>query len=247
VTIALAVDVGATAIKWQPFGDDGELRSARRRRTPSPCHPDELVAIISERVKHHQATFIAVGFPGDVIDGVVTDPANLARVAGPGSPIDSAAALAWQDFPLREIITETTGARCLVVNDAVATAAGCDVQSGRHLVITLGTGLGVALAADGMLLNIDDVGGRMFGDLTFDETVGESARANDPVVWIQNVVAVIAHLREQFDVGTIHVAGGNAKRFSPQEFAWLNLPVIIERSMPALVGLNRLRLAYPTA
>jgi len=98
-----------------------------------------------------------------------------------------------------------------------------------------------------MLLNIDDVGGRMFGELTFDETVGEAARAQDPTLWIQSVVATIAHLREQFDIGTIHVAGGNAKRLSPQEFAWLNLPVIIERSMPALVGLNRLRLVYPSA
>jgi len=247
VTIALAVDVGATAIKWQPFNDEGEVRSARRRRTPSPCHPDALLDIIGERAKFHQATFVAVGFPGDVIDGVVTDPANLARVAGPGSPVAGAVAQAWEAFPLRERIVETTGARCLVVNDAVATTAGCDVQRGRHLVITLGTGVGVALAADGMLLNIDDVGGRMFGELTFDETVGEAARAQDPTLWIQSVVATIAHLREQFDIGTIHVAGGNAKRLSPQEFAWLNLPVIIERSMPALVGLNRLRLVYPSA
>lgn len=236
----LVVDVGATAIKWQYFDEDESLGAVRRRRTPSPCHPHDLVDIISTRAIRESVTQVAVGFPGDVVDGVITDPANLARIGGPGTPINEDVALAWRQFDLSSALRLACGVPVLVVNDAVATAVGCDIATGRHLVITLGTGLGVALAVDGELVPIDDVGGTTYGATTFDEAAGESARAVDPERWIRDVMAVVIHLREVFDAGVIHVAGGNAKRLSSREFSWLNIPVVIERSLPALEGLRRL-------
>ena len=243
--ITLVVDVGATAIKWQYFENEESLGVPRRRRTPSPCHPDELVDIIATRAIRASVSAVAVGFPGDVVEGVITDPANLARVGGPGSAIDEVIARAWRAFNLTSALTLACGAPALVVNDAVATAAGCDISTGRHLVITLGTGLGVALAVDGELVPIDDVGGTVFGSTTFDEAAGETARAANPEQWIRDVIAILIQLREVFDAGVIHVAGGNAKRLSSREFSWLNMPVVIERSLPALEGLRWLTLGRP--
>ena len=242
----LVVDVGATAIKWQYFEGAISLGAVRRRRTPSPCHPDALVDIIATRAIRERVSRVAVGFPGDVLNGVITDPANLARVGGPGTLIDKTVAQSWNQFDLAATLSRLCDAPVMVVNDAVATAAGCDIAVGRHLVITLGTGLGVALAVDGALVPIDDVGGTQYSNVTFDEAAGEAARAMNPVKWTRDVLAIVIQLREIFDVGVIHVAGGNAKRLSPREFAWLNVPVIIERSSPALEGLRRLSAATLT-
>ena len=125
--------------------------------------------MVTTRIQHGVVDRVAVGFPGDLIDGVVTDPANLARVGGPGTAIDEAVANAWRNFDVRAALKRAGGVPCVVVNDAVATAAGCDVSRGRHLVITLGTGLGVALVVDGEMVPIDDVGGTAYGDITYDE------------------------------------------------------------------------------
>ena len=241
----LVVDVGATSIKWQSFHNELPVGPARRRRTPRPCTPIDLLEILEERVRSRHVESLAVGFPGDVVDGVILDPANLARVDGPGSIVLADVLAQWDRFPLEAELQSRLQIPVVVVNDARAAALGCDVAQGRHLILTLGTGLGVAMVIDGVIQEIDDVGGTPFGTSTFDELVGERARAANERRWLADVVLVIQQLRETFATTKIHLAGGNARRISGQEFAWLGLPVVVERENPALRVLNRLRLSRP--
>lgn len=241
----LVVDVGATSIKWQSFHNELPVGPARRRRTPRPCTPTDLIEILEERAHSRRAESLAVGFPGDVAAGIILDPANLARADGPGTRVLPDVLALWDRFPLEAELQSRLQIPVVVVNDARAAALGCDVAQGRHLVLTLGTGLGVAMVIDGVVQEIDDVGGTPFGSSTFDEHVGERARAADERRWLTDVVLVVQQLRETFATTTIHLAGGNARRISGQEFAWLGLPVVVEHENPALRGLNRLRLTRP--
>lgn len=234
----LLVDVGATSIKWT-FGADGELERQRRRPTPQPCRPERLVAMISERALARACSAIAVGFPGTVNNGVVIDGANLVRIDGPFSPRDESLDREWRGFDLAAALCETTNLPTVVVNDAHAAACGCDVATGRSLVITLGTGCGVGFLINHDLVDIRDFGDDLIGDCTLDQLAGEAARRRDHEAWLAQCNEVVAYLVAQTTPDQIYVAGGNAGRLRPSDIT-STVPVELVRGEPAFRGLVRL-------
>jgi polyphosphate glucokinase len=238
----LAIDVGATNMKFCHVDEDGALLEViRRRRTHYPCTPSQLVEVLSARIARSECCQVGVGFPGEIENGYVTSAANLARPGGISTDVDVALDETWRGFAIQEALSNATGCDVRVVNDANLAALGCCRESGTEMVLTLGTGLGLALTIDGALQRVERVGARVSSDgRTFDEVLGERARAQDDVVWRESVVRSVADFAQEFGARTVHLAGGNAKRLAAVIFAELPTPVVIHGNNASLQGVAKL-------
>lgn len=216
----LAIDIGATNIKFARVDALGRLRgSLKRRPTPYPCPPERLVEWIVQRTANFVVDRVGVGFPGEFEDGHVVRPGNLSRVAGVGSEIDSVLDEIWHGFPLEETLRRATSRDVRVVNDATLAALGCCRGVGTELVVTLGTGCGLALRVQGERRRVRDLGRAEFdAERTFDQALGEKARAREGDRWRRDVVMVVSGLAEEFDASRVYLAGGNARRISGELF-----------------------------
>jgi len=235
VTIA-AFDLGASTLKSRLYDEQlAALGGTRRRRTPRPLHPDDLVSYIVRRTRSLGADRVGVGFPGDLTDdGRVFDPGNLARVDGPGTPQVPEVLAAWRDYPLRQRLRDGLLMPVEVANDAVCASLGCASGVGRELVVSLGTGLGVVVLHDGVWQHIGDVGGDATSGFSLDELVGEAARARDEVTWLRDVRGTLRALVARFEPTTLRLVGGNSKRLTPDVVTGVTL--VIERGECGLVG-----------
>jgi polyphosphate glucokinase len=238
----VAVDIGASTIKFCAVSAEGELlERPHQRATPHPCWPATLVSVVGRRVARGAAVKVAVGFPGVMEEGRVLDPGNLARPGGVTTAVDPELARAWREFPLQAELIRATGRDVRVVNDATLAALGCQREPGTSLVIALGTGFGLALLVDGDRVAVRDVGEEQFeGGRTYDEALGESARARDPDEWFATLDRAVARLVREFAATTVHLAGGNARRVSPRRFASLHCAVVVEGNEAPLRGAARL-------
>jgi polyphosphate glucokinase len=238
----LAIDVGATTIKFCHVDEDGALlESVRRRPTPSPCPPERLVEILSARIARCECPLVGVGFPGEVSHGRVIDPGNLARSGGVTGELDRRVHDEWLEFSLEEELGNGTGRDVRVRNDAELAALGICSDSGTELVVTLGTGLGVALEVDGVMQRVRDVGALDFTPgRTYDDHFGEASRARDESAWRDSLVEAVSGLVEEIGATTVYLAGGNARRLSPRLFGDLKVPVFIRGNESALTGVAKL-------
>src|ERR1700683_1543319 len=180
-----AIDIGATNIKFSHVNDFGIMvRGYRRRPTPYPCYPARLVEFLEERIVKSGCRRVGVGFPGEFHDGHVIRPGNLSRPGGAGTGKEPEIDARLRGFPLHAVLHEKTGRDVRVVNDATMAALGCIEGKGIEVVLALGTGLGLALAIDGKLQAVRDVGAEIFRDgKTYDQTIGERARSLDDGRW----------------------------------------------------------------
>lgn len=238
----LAVDIGATNIKYCLVDADGTLlEDPRRRPTPYPCTPERLVGVVADRIIKAKVERAGVGFPGEFTDGRVVRPGNLSRPGGVSTPVDPELDAHWRGFELQRALREATGADVRMVNDASLAALGASQGVGREVVITLGTGCGLALVVDGELVRVRDVGAAAFDEgRTFDQALGERARAEDEVRWHRDLVKAVAGFTDEFAATAIHLAGGNARRVTPDVFADLAVPVEIDGNFAPLRGAARL-------
>lgn len=238
----LAIDIGATNIKFSHVAEDGTLlRAVRRRPTPYPCWPARLVEFLEERIAKSGCRRVGVGFPGEFRDGHVVRPGNLSRPGGVTTEIDPELEAAWRGYPLQDELRRSSGRDVRVVNDATLAALGCVTGVGTELVLTLGTGLGLALAVDGTLRKVRDVGAEVFRDgKTYDQTVGERARAADEARWNATLVDVVDGFAKEFAATTVHFAGGNARRVAPGEFEHVAYQVVINGNEAPMRGAARL-------
>ena len=141
IDMVLAVDIGATSIKFCLVDFFGELvGTPKRRSTPYPCGPEHLVNVIATRINLSDVTMVGVGFPGEFRDGHVVHPGNLSRVHGAGTPINEEIHDRWCGFNFEGVLREMTNKDVRVVNDATMAALGCVEGKGVELVLALGTG-----------------------------------------------------------------------------------------------------------
>ncbi len=237
-----AIDIGATNIKFSHVNDLGILvRGVRRRPTPYPCSPARLVEFLEERIVRSGCRRVGVGFPGEFRDGHVIRPGNLSRPGGIATETDPALEALWRDYPLQDALREKSGRDVRVVNDATMAALGCVEGTGTELVLTLGTGLGLALAVNGKLQKVRDVGAEIFRDgKTYDQTVGERGRSLDEDHWNPTLVDVVEGFANEFHANVVHLAGGNARRVVPTEFENLPFRVVINGNEAPMRGAARL-------
>lgn len=238
----LAIDIGATNIKFCRVDAHGELlESIRRKPTPYPCAPERLVELLSERILQSDAKSVGVGFPGEFDDGHVIRPGNLSRPGGVTTEVDPELEEQWRGFALQDALQLSTGRDVRVVNDAKLAALGCCEGVGVELVLTLGTGLGLALCIDGQLQRVRDVGAAPFENgMTYDQLIGERGRAHDECKWFHSLERAIKNFCEEFGASVVHLAGGNARRVAPSYLASVGCRVIINGNQAPLRGAARL-------
>jgi polyphosphate glucokinase len=203
----LVVDVGASKIKASVLDAAGELVAGPvRTETPARIGPTELVKIVARLAAELPAyERVSLGFPGIVVDGVVYTAPNLGTERFRGVSL-AAKLSARLRRPAR------------VVNDAELHALGAIVGEGVEVVMTLGTGLGMAVFCDGRP-------GPQFG-LTPPPVKKKNGKPRTPEAsgvgnaarkrlgnrkWSKQVERVFLLLRDLTEFDRLYVGGGNAK------------------------------------
>lgn len=176
---ALGIDIGGSALKGAPVDTrTGKLLADRHRvATPKALSPAQMARAVGEMARHFKWRGpIGVGFPGVIVDNRrMMSAANVdKRFIG----VDGA-----------RLFGKATGCRVAMINDAAAAAlaemrfgAGEGFR-GKALLLTLGTGLGSALAYRGVVVPLE------LGHLPWknvksaEKLVAASAREDEDLSW----------------------------------------------------------------
>ena len=214
----LGIDIGATSIKAASVSQEGKLLTPiRKRTTTTPMPPEVLMRQIGALArKFNENEKVIIGFPGQVGQGVILSPDNLARRDGPGSDRVKEIYEQWVNFPLADEVASLLGCAVVVLNDADVAALGASEGRGVELTVTLGTGIGTGLVIDGVLQphrEYDNV--PSFPNLTVDEAVGEQARKTlVHEEWQERLLNIIVDLHQEIEWDQCFLTGGNARRLS---------------------------------
>jgi polyphosphate glucokinase len=186
----LAVDVGGSHVKALLSGE-----TERRRFDSGPdLTPQQMVDGVLDLTRDWPYDAVSVGVPAPVVSGrVVTDPVNL----GAG----------WPGFDFERAFGKPTK----VVNDAAMQALG-SYEGGKMLFLGLGTGLGSAFVADGVLEPLE-LAHLPFRKATFEDYVGERGLERlGKKKWRDTVSEVIERLAAALEPDYVVLGGGNAKK-----------------------------------
>lgn len=175
---ALGIDIGGSALKGAPVDTKtGKLLAERFRiATPEPLSPAKMGRAVAELAGHFKWKGpIGIGYPGVVLGSHIYTSANL-----------------HPDFvgcDAGKLFAKATGCRVAMINDAAAAAvaemkfgAGRGFM-GKTLLLTLGTGVGSALAYQGVVVPLE-LGHFPWKDgKSAERTVAASAREDEELEW----------------------------------------------------------------
>jgi hypothetical protein len=187
----LVVDIGGTKVKVLASGQT----EPRKAQSGKGFTPGRMVETVKEMAQDWDYEAIAIGLPSLVGPaGAVSEPGNL----GAGwVGFDFAAAF---DHPVK------------IVNDAAMQALG-SYEGGRMLFLGLGTGLGSALIANGVIVPLE------LGRLPYRRkgTLGtilgrDGLKRIGKLVWRRAVADVASALMAAFVADYVVLGGGNAKK-----------------------------------
>jgi glucokinase len=142
---AIGIDVGGTKVAGLLVGEDGGIVARKERLTPAEDVDGTMNTI------YLVAEALAAGS-----DPVAVGVGAAGMVDFAAGAMRSAPNLAWKEVPIRDLVGARTKLPCIVDNDANAAAWG-EFRFGaargyRHLVlVTVGTGIGGGIVADGSL------------------------------------------------------------------------------------------------
>jgi polyphosphate glucokinase len=175
---AFGIDIGGTGIKGGIVDlDKGELSSERFRiDTPQPATTTAVVQTASEVAAHfdYQGP-VGITFPGVVLRGVVKTAANVDE--------------SWIDAPIVELATPLMPGPVTVLNDADA-AGLAEVRygvgenvGGVVIMVTFGTGIGVAIINNGLLVPNAELGHLEIDGQDAETKAAASAREREGLTW----------------------------------------------------------------
>jgi polyphosphate glucokinase len=137
---------------------------------------------------------LSIGYPGPVLGGrPAAEPANL----GSG----------WVAFDFAQAF----GHPAKVLNDAALQALG-SYDGGKMLFLGLGTGLGSALVANGVVKRME-LGHLPYKKGTYEEYVGRAGLERDgKKMWRRRVADVVERLKAALQPDDTVIGGGNVKK-----------------------------------
>jgi predicted NBD/HSP70 family sugar kinase len=189
----LAVDVGGTNVKILGSGQ------TEPRKFPSgpSLTPDRMVTGVQELAQRQPAwkyDVVSIGYPGVVLRGrIAAEPYNLAP--------------AWVGFDFAAAF----GCPVKVINDAAMQALG-SYQGGSLLFLGLGTGLGSALIADGVVVPME-LAHLPYKKATFEDFVGlRGLERMGKKKWRSHVAYIVERLIAAFHPDDVVLGGGNVKK-----------------------------------
>lgn len=224
--ITLAVDIGGTGVKLLRLDGHGEpIGAPHRIATPRPAHPAPVLdALVHEAGQLGYFDRVSIGFPGVVVDGVTHNAPNLEP--------------SWAEFPLAEHLSVALSAPVRVANDADVQGLGVFSGAGVELTLTLGTGMGSALAVDGTLVPNLEMGHHPFQDgSTYEDLLGQAALDADGYdVWLARLKRAVQQLTALFNPQRVYLGGGNARLIGDE--AWPAHVVVVPNVAGLLGGIN---------
>jgi polyphosphate glucokinase len=176
--VGLGIDVGGTGIKGALVDlDTGALASDRfRLDTPHPARPGDVVDVIVAVADHFAFDGpTGVSFPGVVLDGVVHTAANMHPD--------------WIGVSLAEQVGPRLRGPSAFLNDADAAGlaeahfGAAKGMTGVVVVVTLGTGIGVAMINDGRLVANSELGHLELDGVDAETYAAASARERNAETW----------------------------------------------------------------
>ncbi len=189
----LVVDVGGSHVKALATGQE----TSRRFDSGPRLRPDTMISRLLALASGWSFDAVSVGIPAPVHDGrVVADPVNLGK--------------GWVGFDFAGAFGRPTR----VVNDAAMQALGSYDGGGKMLFLGLGTGLGSALVANGLVQPME-LGHLPYRKATFEDYVGEAAlERRGKKRWRKDVVDVVAALSAALEPDYVVLGGGNADKLA---------------------------------
>ena len=186
----LVVDIGGTHVKILATGQE-ELREFASGRSLTP---QEMVAGVKKLARGWKYDVISMGYPGVVLHGrPIAEPHNLGR--------------GWVHFDYRVAF----GQPVKIINDAAMQALG-SYQGGKMLFLGLGTGLGSALIADGVVEPME-LGHLPYRKGTYEKYVGlRGLEKRGKRKWRGHVAHVVAGLIAALEPDDVVLGGGNVKK-----------------------------------
>lgn len=187
---AFGIDIGGTGIKGGVVDLRGGVLIGERFRldTPQPSTPQAVAQTAGKVAANFDYTGpFGVAFPGVVLNGVVKTAANVDKT--------------WVDTSLKSAMEPELPGRVTVLNDADAAGlaearygAGRGVR-GLVIVVTFGTGIGIALINDGKLVPNAEIGHIEIDGHDAESKAAASARERDGLSWEQWAKRASKYLR----------------------------------------------------
>jgi polyphosphate glucokinase len=187
----LVIDVGGTNIKVIATG----LKQPIKIPSGPDMTPARMAAEVRKATGGWKYDAVTIGYPGPVRrDRPTADPANL----GGG----------WVRFDYAKAF----GKPVRLVNDAALQALG-SYHGGRMLFLGLGTGLGSALVADGVLEPLELAHLPYRKNKTYEDYLGRKGiKKLGRRKWSRHVAAVVELLKQGLQVDYVVLGGGEARR-----------------------------------
>lgn len=210
---AFGIDIGGSGIKGAPVDLKAGRFATDRLRIPTPevSTPDAVAQIVTQLLDHfdvEDGTPIGVAFPAPI---------------KPGKPLDFMANLdqSWIGVDINELLSEKTGRRVRVVNDAdaagLAEAHYGAAKNVKGLVIatTLGTGIGTALIENGVLVPNTELGHLTLEGKDAEHYTSDAARKRKDLSWKKwgkRLTKYYSLLEKYFNPDLFIVGGGVSKK-----------------------------------
>ena len=186
----LVIDVGGTSVKILASGQT-EGRSFRSGQTLTPRR---MVSEVKKLAADWTYDVVSIGYPGPVLSGRPSaEPVNLGR--------------GWVAFDFAQAF----GRPVKVMNDAALQALG-SYKGGKMLFLGLGTGLGSALIANGVVKPME-LGHLPYKKGTYEDYVGRVGLERiGKKKWRRHVADVIERLMAALQPDETVIGGGNVKK-----------------------------------
>jgi predicted NBD/HSP70 family sugar kinase len=187
----LVIDVGGTNVKLYGPG----MREPLKLPSGPKLTPTQMVSAVKNASKDWQFDAISIGYPVPIVHGKPTrEPRNLGK--------------GWTKFDFRKAF----GKPVKIINDAAMQALG-SYRGGRMLFLGLGTGLGSAMIAEGILEPMELAHLAYKKGKTYEQYVGVAAiEKYGKKKWTKKVFEIVADLKNALLPDYVVLGGGNAKK-----------------------------------
>jgi polyphosphate glucokinase len=185
----LVIDIGGTNVKFLATGE----KVRRRFSSGRTLTPERFVAEVKRRTADWKYDVVSLGYPGRVRAGrIVSEPVNL----GTG----------WVGFDFKAAFRRPVK----LMNDAAMQALG-SYRGGLMLFIGLGTGLGSALDANGVMIPME-LGRLAYGRSTYDDYLGlRGMKRLGKKKWKRHVVNIVQRFTAAVNPDDVVLGGGQVK------------------------------------
>lgn len=187
----LVIDIGGTNVKLYGPG----MREPLKISSGPTLTPKQMVAAVKKATADWKFDVISIGYPGPMVHGKpLRDPYNLGK--------------GWVAFEFRKAF----GKPVQIINDAAMQALG-SYNGGRMLFLGLGTGLGSAMIADGILEPMELAHLPYKNGKTYEDYVGAAAlEKHGKKKWAKRVAEIVEVLKGALQPDYVVLGGGNAKK-----------------------------------